>query len=130
MGSDTLVLVVEDDADIRRLIQIVLEEELGVVAVVATDGGEALRHILRARPALVVLDILMPNVTGLELLRCLKANSTTRDIPVIAVSAVRHALEKAREAGCTDYLDKPFDLDALIGKVRKHLPRAPEAKAA
>src|SRR3990170_4527828 len=82
------VLVVEDDRDIRELVRMILEEELQSVRIVlARDGEEALRLVRAARPALVLLDLSLPNLDGFGVLRRFRADPATEGIPVIAVTA-------------------------------------------
>ncbi len=121
-ATGEMVLVVDDDPYIREMVAMVLEEGLGVRTVLAADGREALRLLADGNPpALVVTDVQMPNVDGAELVRQLRASPTARDVPVVVVAASPAWRDKAMRAGADDYLDKPFDVEALWGKIRKHL---------
>jgi CheY-like chemotaxis protein len=118
------VLVVDDDADIREMVALLLESELQVVALRAGDGCEALRLIDGAPgqlPIFIVSDVRMPRVDGVELTRRLKAGPATHSIPVVVMTASVSARDDAVRAGADDYLDKPFDVDGLLAKVRPHL---------
>ncbi len=115
-----LVLVADDDADVRDLIRVALEKMAGVRTIPAENGYEALRLVREIRPLLVLLDVGLARLDGCQVARRLKANRATRRIPVIAVS--RRARAEAMRAGCDDHIGMPFGLDDLVAKVREHLP--------
>lgn len=120
------VLVIDDDADSLLVVQTLLKEAMGVASLPAKDAMEALMVINRVRPKLILLDMCMPgpnsSYDGLMVARQVKSNPATRHIPVVAVSALRTVKELAREAGCDDFIEKPFDVDTFVGVVEKHLP--------
>jgi len=122
------VLVVDDDADIRTVLTRALGHA-GFRATAAADGREALDAIAAAPPDLVLLDIRMPHVDGHELLRALRAEPATRELPVIVLTASQggDGRESALAAGATAYLKKPFVADDLIGTIRGLLARGPGA---
>jgi CheY-like chemotaxis protein len=120
-ANDGLVLVCDDDPDTLEVLRLVVEGLAGVRVAVATSGGDALALASKVRPDLVLMDIRMPGTGGLEATRRLKADPTTRAIPVIAVTALPNAREAAVEAGCTDCIEKPFDVDVVVRVVRKHI---------
>jgi CheY-like chemotaxis protein len=122
------VLLVEDEPSVREVVQIVLEQVLGVRVVVAEDGVEALEKLGEVRPALVITDLSMPRLCGLGLIRHLKANPSTQAVPVVAMSAVDWDLAEALSAGAEDVLAKPFDLGYLTEMVGRCL-RAPRLPA-
>jgi two-component system alkaline phosphatase synthesis response regulator PhoP len=115
------VLVVDDDAGIRALLVDFLAVDLGLAVAEARDGAEALAIVDRERPALVLLDLMMPVLDGLEVCRRLKADPATRAIPAVAISAAPD-WESALACGCGDFVAKPFDLDALKSTLRRWLP--------
>ncbi len=119
--EDNLVLLVEDDAAISELLRIMLEGCLGVPTVPARDGKQALQQARVAPPTLVLLDLVLPEIDGIEVARQLRADPVTRSVPLIALTGLHDAQERALAAGCDDYLEKPFDLDRLLEVVRKHL---------
>ncbi len=125
IAGDEVVLLVEDEPAIREVIQLVLEELLGVSVVVAEDGLEALGKVAAVRPSLVVTDVQMPRLSGVELIRLLRRRADCEAIPVVAISASRTCLADARQAGADDAVVKPFDLDYLMERVAKHLRGAP-----
>jgi CheY-like chemotaxis protein len=129
--SDTptpVVLVVDDDATIRRLLQITLETE-GFTVTTAGDGVEGLRMAQeQPRPDLVLLDIMMPGMDGLQVCHTLKNDPATKDIPVVLLSAKAqsHDIELGLRVGADDYITKPPDLLDLVARVRQLLPVAAE----
>jgi CheY-like chemotaxis protein len=113
------VLVVEDDPDIARLIQIHLSGQHRQV-LVAHLGEEALKIARREKLDLITLDIMLPDMNGFELLETLKAETATRDIPVIIVSVVPDRQEGLR-LGAVDYVTKPIEEEKLLRSVRRVL---------
>ncbi|MDQ3298412.1 MAG: response regulator [Myxococcota bacterium] len=89
----------------------------------AVDADSALASIAARRPHLILMDLQLPGVDGLELTRQLKADPTTRDIVIVAVTAyaMKGDQERAAEAGCDDYVTKPIDTRGLPAKVAAHL---------
>ncbi len=118
-AGNVLILVVEDDLTVSDLIASLLEMELSVQVSVAADGVLGLALARWLRPDLVLLDVNLPRLSGLTLARQLKADPATWATPVIAVTSESRV--KTLAAGCDDHLDKPFDLDELVGKVAAHL---------
>lgn len=119
-----VVLVVDDDATIRRLLQITLETE-GFMVTTAGDGVEGLRMAQEApRPDLVLLDIMMPGMDGLQVCHTLKNDPATADLPVVLLSAKAqsHDIELGMRVGADDYITKPPDLLDLVTRVRQLLP--------
>jgi CheY-like chemotaxis protein len=116
------ILVVDDEAIIRQLTVHVLTD-LGHQVVEATSGEEALRLVNEERPDLILLDIMMPGVSGIEVCRQLRANKRTEAIPVIVVSGAnaKRALEESIIAGADDFLAKPIDTLELLVRVRSML---------
>ena len=119
----TKILYVEDNDDNVYMLKMRLEllEEFEVI--VAEDGEKGCEAAIAEKPDLILMDLDLPVVDGWEATRRLKANSETRRIPVIALSA--HALtgsrEKALAAGCDDYDTKPVEFERLLGKIRQLL---------
>ena len=105
------VLLVEDDRDTREMYHEYLSYS-GMVVTDAATGRRALERVAEHRPDVVVTDIAMPEMDGLELSRQLRAGPTTRDVPIIAVSG--QASEHAREAGADVVLEKPCEPDKLL----------------
>lgn len=113
------VLVVEDTELNRELLTDLLTAR-GFEVVVAENGLEALEAVRRERPAIVLMDMMMPVMDGFEATRRLKADPETRAIPVIGLTAL--AMEgdaaRVRSSGCDDYVTKPVDVKTLADKVR------------
>ena len=118
------MLLVDDERAIRTICRVNLEGDgLGVTE--AADGAEALEEVRRARPSLVLLDVMMPGVDGWNVAEQLAADDETREIPVVFLSA-RVAPEdrlRAQELGAVGYVVKPFDPLELAGIVRDVLER-------
>jgi DNA-binding response OmpR family regulator len=119
--ADVTVLVVDDDPVIMRLLEVNFEME-GYRVVTATDGAVALERIENERPDLVVCDIMMPVVNGLEVVERLRNSDDEglRALPVILLSAKAQASEvqKGLDVGADDYITKPFDPLELIERVQ------------
>ena len=112
------ILLVDDEPDNLELLAIILAHE-GFLPVTARSGGEALDAIARDAPDLVLLDVMMPGMDGFEVLRRLKADQSTRGIPVIMLTAMDHpsAQKVARSAGAADFIGKPLDRADLCARV-------------
>ncbi|GCF06575.1 response regulator [Dictyobacter arantiisoli] len=113
------ILVVDDDEGIVEVIQIVLEGEGYVVR--TANNRDNLQNLTDDLPDLILLDVLLSGDDGRDICKSLKSNATTKDIPVIMLSAHADADKVAAAGGADDFLEKPFDVDALIDIVAKHL---------
>jgi two-component system alkaline phosphatase synthesis response regulator PhoP len=116
------ILVVDDQVHIVRLVQVNLERA-GYQVVTAYDGDEALQKVKTERPDLVVCDVMMPKKDGFEVLRELKADPETRDIPVIMLTAKAQDADVFRgwASGVDCYLTKPFNPQELLAFVKRVL---------
>ena len=122
------VLVVEDDPDTRELLQTTLEAE-GLAVATAADGQAALRWLDRQRPALLLLDLSLPDLRGEDLAKVAQARYGPA-LPVLVVTGASQAQHRASAAGSLVYLAKPFELATLVGIVTALLaPAAPDAAA-
>jgi len=121
MSAEPLLLVVDDEAGILRLIKLELSAQ-GFRVITASSGEEALRLAEEQRPDAVLLDIMMPEITGLEVMRRLRERT---NIPVLLVTAKDKDADKVRglELGADDYIVKPFSPDELGARVRAVLRR-------
>jgi DNA-binding response OmpR family regulator len=119
------VLVVDDDPVILRLLQVNFDLE-GIDVTTAVDGEEGLKMAQSDRPDLVISDIMMPKVNGLELLAALRSSPETAALPVILLSAKAQVADVQRglELGADDYITKPFDPLELIDRVYKVLAKS------
>ena len=122
------ILVVDDDAKIVRLVRTYLERA-GYRVVEAADGSAALAAIAREEPALIVLDIMLPEVDGLSVLRALRRTSRTPVIVLSARGTVGDRIE-GLEVGADDYLAKPFSPAELVVRVGRVLDRAGDGTSA
>jgi DNA-binding response OmpR family regulator len=118
------VLVVDDDRVIQQLLEVNLQLEGYDVVARASDGSEALEKIARLKPDIVILDIMMPKMDGLEVCRRLRENPDTATIPVILLSARAQDLDirEGLDIGASAYLTKPFDPVELLEVVSRLLP--------
>ena len=109
------VLIVEDERDNQDLMRAVVEDLLGGVATVCGDGERAVFEAVEHPPALILLDLMLPSLSGWEVARRLRQNQRTKDVPIIAVSALARPQEReaALHAGCEGYLSKPFSPDDM-----------------
>ena len=129
------VLVVEDEPDIAALLTLTLERSGDLVVDTVRSGTAALQHCADHRPDLVLLDLHLPGVDGLDVCRRLRAATTTAQLPVIIVTARSSESERIAgfAAGADDYIVKPFSPRELVMRVRAVLrrgaraPRSPEA---
>ena len=118
------VLVVEDDPVILRLLEVNFELE-GFSVLLAHDGAEGIEVARAQKPDLIITDIMMPRVSGLELVIALKADDATKSIPIILLSAKAQTndLKIGMEAGADDYVTKPFEPLDLVDRVNALLNR-------
>jgi DNA-binding response OmpR family regulator len=123
MPSPT-VLLVEDDPVILRLLEVNFELE-GFGVLLAHDGAEGIAMAADQKPDLVISDIMMPNVSGIELVAALKGDETTASIPIILLSAKAQSadVKAGMEAGADDYVTKPFEPLDLVDRVNALLQR-------
>jgi len=121
------VLVVDDEPDILNLLEYNLKRS-GFQVLLAKDGPEAIEAVKAHRPDLVLLDIMLPDMEGTEVLRSLKSFESTASIPVIMLTAKGEELDKivGFELGAEDYITKPFSPRELILRVKAVLKRAAE----
>jgi CheY-like chemotaxis protein len=123
------ILLVEDEPNIQRLISYALQTR-GHDVSVAQDGSEGLLVARTQKPDLILLDMVMPEMSGIEVLVALKGDSSLKSIPVLIVtaSAQKEEAEKAIELGAADYLIKPFrvhDLQEAVASLLGHVPDTP-----
>ena len=118
------ILVVEDEAPLITLLRYNLEEA-GFEVGEATDGEEALIAVRERRPDLIVLDWMLPSVSGIEVCRQLRRRPETRDVPVIVLTARSEETDRIRglDSGADDYVTKPFSPKELIARIRAVLRR-------
>ncbi len=123
--SKPLVLVVEDEAALATMLRYNLEKQ-GFRVEEAADGQEALTRIAETQPDLVLLDWMLPVMSGLEVCRQIRRRPDTRDLPVIMVTARAEEQDAVRglNTGADDYVAKPFSMDGLLARMRALLRRS------
>lgn len=126
MNNKPIILAVDDDEDNLVLLTEVLEP-LNCVVMTATDGQTALSLSQAYQPNLILLDIMLPDLNGIDVVYSLKHNQKTATIPVIAVTALARLEDRNRLilAGCNDYISKPYILEDLEALIRHYLPLVP-----
>jgi two-component system phosphate regulon response regulator PhoB len=124
-ASRPTILVVEDEAPLLTLLRYNLERQ-GFRVEEAADGQEALLRVAEARPDLVLLDWMLPALSGLEVCRQLRRRPGTRDLPIIMVTARGEDQDAVRalDTGADDHIAKPFAMEALLARIRALLRRS------
>ena len=119
------ILVVEDEPDIRKLVQYNLAQERFKV-LEAEDGEQALKIVQRDKPNLLILDLMLPGLSGIELCRILRDRTDTARLPILMLTAKASETDRVLglEMGADDYLSKPFSPRELVARVRAILRRA------
>ncbi|TMD52299.1 MAG: response regulator [Chloroflexi bacterium] len=119
------VLVADDDSDISALIKAMLEERLPVTVDHVTNGALVLDQITATRPDLLILDVSMPGLNGIDVFDLLRGSAPSVDVPVLFLTAVPERAEQAfARFGISDVMAKPFEGDALVRRVEDLLARA------
>lgn len=124
------VLIVEDNELNMKLFNDLLEAH-GIGAIQTRDGTNVLAIAREKKPDLILMDIQLPEISGLEVTKMLKADAGLRHIPVIAVTAfaMKGDEQKIRDGGCEDYISKPISVTKFIEVVQSHLNKAAPAGA-
>jgi DNA-binding response OmpR family regulator len=115
----TKILVVDDDEGILEAFKILLESE-GYEVTTSPDGEELSKLDNNNLPDLVILDVLLSGKDGRVICKHLKENLSTKNIPVIMVSAHPNVEDSVKQSGANDYLKKPFDIEVLLQKIEEH----------
>lgn len=116
------ILVVDDEPDVVLIVKTTLQAE-GYDVASATNGKDALEEAFETRPDLIVLDVMMPGMTGFDVLRELKAHEKTATVPVVMLTGVsdKKKIQEALESGIDYFVVKPFDFDDLLSKIKQAL---------
>lgn len=119
---DKSILVVDDSGTVRKFVSVALEMQ-GFTVITACDGMDALEKLPEQHVDLVITDLNMPNMDGLELIRTLRQTDEYRELPVIVLSSLSDPVSKQSgyEAGAFSYLVKPFSLEKVQYEVSKYL---------
>ena len=120
-----VILIVEDEPTNRKLVGDLLKR-IGYITIEATDGKQGVELARAKKPDLILMDIQMPVMNGLEATRILKADATTKNIPVLALTSYAMEGDKERilKAGCDGYLTKPIDIQEFVKEVTNLIGRA------
>ncbi len=115
------ILLVDDNPSIRRIGKFMLEENYEVVT--SNDGKEGVQAAKKENPDLILMDVQMPNMTGIEATKAIKADPKTTNIPIVIVSGQGKDTEvmEGMQAGVEDYVVKPFDAEDLNRKIKKYI---------
>jgi two-component system phosphate regulon response regulator PhoB len=123
--SSTKILIIEDEQDVIDLLTLNLRKAGGFILSTATDGASGLRKAREEMPALIILDLMLPRMPGLEVCKVLKSDAGTRQIPIIMLTAKAEEIDRivGLEFGADDYVTKPFSPRELILRVNAILRR-------
>lgn len=129
MASDLRIFYVDDEADIRTIVEFALEDEQDLQLALCASGQEALEQAGDFSPDLILLDVMMPGMDGPTTLQHLRENPQLAETPVVFVTAKvqPHEIEHLKSLGAADVIGKPFDPMALADKVRTILNRSVNA---
>lgn len=116
------ILLVEDEETITELVLFGLKAR-GYDVIVAKDGEEGWNKLVSEKPGLVILDIMIPKIDGYQFCKMVRADEQFKNMPIIVFSALaqRNEIEKAAELGADEYVTKPFQMEMLVGKIRKYI---------
>src|ERR1700730_4008861 len=123
--SSTRLLIIEDEQDVIDLLTLNLRKAGGFAVSTATDGASGLRQVRAELPALIILDLMLPKMPGLEICKVLKTDAATRHIPIIMLTAKAEEIDRivGLEFGADDYVTKPFSPRELVLRVNAILRR-------
>jgi two-component system, OmpR family, alkaline phosphatase synthesis response regulator PhoP len=122
MGLRKTILVVDDSASVRMLQEILLRRGAYDV-LTASDGAQALSMAISHRPDLILMDVEMPRMNGIQACRAIRASPQGRDVPIIIVTthSDKSTMDAALKSNCTDFVHKPIDATELLSKIKSHL---------
>lgn len=117
------ILLVDDSSTARLTSRMIFSSKPNYTLISACDGKEGVDTATREKPDLILMDVVMPRMTGIEACRLLKQQPDTKRIPVILLTSrgEKDIADEGRAAGCTDFLTKPVDDDKLVALLKKHL---------
>ncbi|MBI5324280.1 MAG: response regulator [Ignavibacteriae bacterium] len=116
------VLIIEDNADNMYLMKFILEAN-NINVIMATTGLEGIETALKEKPDLILMDIQLPDINGLEVTKRIRESDISNSIPILAVSsyAMTGDKQKALDAGCNGYIEKPIEPETIMDKINKFL---------
>jgi len=117
------ILVVEDNETNLYLIRFMLKKS-GYEVIEARDGAKGVELAINKNPDLIIMDIQLPDISGLEATKRIRASETDKEIPIVALTSYAMAgdRERALAAGCTGYIEKPINPETFIAEIEKYLP--------
>ena len=123
MTARKKILIVDDEEDFLKLLRDALEIR-GIEVITATSGVEAGLALATGSPNLILMDIKMPGINGLQACEAIKRNPTTKNLPIIIVSALSDEsdIKKAYKVGVLDYFVKPIDIEKLVKRIKEIFP--------
>jgi two-component system, cell cycle response regulator DivK len=121
------ILIAEDNLDTRDALRMLLEA-YGFHVLVAKNGQEAVARGIDLKPDLIIMDIMMPTMDGIQATRTLRGSPSFRQVPILALTAMAGSREMALEAGCDDWLAKPIDVQSFLGKISRWLGVEPSRR--
>ncbi|MBI4345826.1 MAG: response regulator transcription factor, partial [Elusimicrobia bacterium] len=126
------ILSIEDDADLQHLIGLTLHSN-GFEVQYAFNGKEGYEKILSMHPDLILLDLMLPGMNGIEILKAVKSNKEVRDLPIIVITAygddVSMLEHSVKALGAVEYLRKPIEMSVLVSHIRRALAASPKLEA-
>jgi two-component system phosphate regulon response regulator PhoB len=124
-ASSNKILIIEDEQDVLDMLATALKKSEGFILLTATDGATGLRLAREERPALVILDLMLPKMPGLEICKALKNDGATRHIPIIMLTAKAEEIDRivGLEFGADDYVTKPFSPREIALRIKAILRR-------
>ncbi|HSQ24853.1 MAG TPA: response regulator [Pyrinomonadaceae bacterium] len=132
MKSEKKVFLVVEDFEDSRFMMRRLLEMAGYLVLEASDGEQAVKMALDARPALILMDLSLPKLDGLSATREIRKNRVLRKVPIVAVSAHDSPQTRAEAlaAGCNEYVTKPIDFDNLSALLERYVAKSPSRQTA
>jgi CheY-like chemotaxis protein len=123
MNESKKTILLVDDSNTALMIEKMLLGKASYDVITARNGQEAVQKAIAAQPDLILMDVVMPTMTGVQACRVLRAHEATRATPIILVTTrgEREAVEEGFASGCSDYVTKPIDGLELLSKLRDHL---------
>ena len=120
--SPKKILIVDDEVDLVETVRFPLEIE-GFDTLVSYNGEDALNQARKEKPDLIILDLMLPKLDGYKVCRLLKFDERYKHIPILMLTAKTQEKDKilGKETGADEYITKPFEMDYLLGKVKKYL---------